>query len=277
MTDGVGSTKKIGKPFKRILLTGAAGGLGKVLRDRIKPWAEVVRLSDVADMCEAREGEEIVQCDLADKEAVIKLLEGVDAVLHFGGISTEKPFEPIMQANILGVANLYEALHKAGTRRVVFASSNHAIGYHRTTEVLDANSPTRPDSYYGLSKVFGEQMARYYFDRFGIETVCIRIGSSFPEPANKRMMSTFLSYDDLTELLRCSLFAPRVGHTIVYGQSDNDSTWWDNRLASHLGYKPKDSSSKFAHLFPDTSEFPAQDDVTTMYQGGKFLLDGPQY
>lgn len=270
-------TEAKGKPFKRILLTGAAGGLGKVLRERIKPWAEVVRLSDIADLGEAREGEEIVQCDLADKEAVVKLLEGVDAVLHFGGISTEKPFEPIMQANILGVANLYEALHKAGTRRVVFASSNHAIGYHPVTTVLDADSPTRPDSYYGLSKVFGEQIARYYFDRFGIETVCVRIGSSFPEPANKRMMSTWFSYDDLTELLRCSLFAPRVGHTIVYGMSDNDSVWWDNRLASHLGYKPKDSSARFAHLFPDTSEFPARDDVTTMYQGGKFLLDGPQY
>jgi len=268
---------KTGKPFKRILLTGAAGGLGKVLRERIKPWADVVRLSDVADMGPAGPGEEIVQCDLADKQAVLALLEGVDAVLHFGGISTEKAFEPIMQANILGVANLYEALHKAGTRRVVFASSNHTIGYHPVTTVLDADSPTRPDSYYGLSKVFGEQIARYYFDRFGIETVCVRIGSSFPEPANKRMMSTFLSYDDLTELLRCALFAPRVGHTIVYGQSDNDSTWWDNRLASHLGYKPKDSSSKFAHLFPDTSEFPAKDDITTMYQGGKFLLDGPQY
>ncbi|WP_305821577.1 NAD-dependent epimerase/dehydratase family protein [Massilia brevitalea] len=266
-----------GKPFKRILLTGAAGGLGKVLRDRIKPWTEVVRLSDIADLGEAREGEELVQCDLADKDAVLKLLDGVDAVLHFGGISTEKAFEPIMQANILGVANLYEALHKAGTRRVIFASSNHAIGYHPVTTVLDANSPTRPDSYYGLSKVFGEQMSRYYYDRFGIETVCIRIGSSFPEPANKRMMSTWFSYDDLTELLRCALFAPRVGHTIVYGMSDNDSVWWDNRLASHLGYKAKDSSSKFAHLFPDTSAFPAQDDVTTMYQGGKFLLDGPQY
>jgi uronate dehydrogenase len=275
MTEAVNN--KPGKPFKRILLTGAAGGLGKVLRERIKPWADVVRLSDIADLGPAGEGEETVQCDLADKNAVLALLEGVDAVLHFGGISTEKPFEPIMQANILGVANLYEALHKAGTRRVIFASSNHAIGYHPVTTVLDADSPTRPDSYYGLSKVFGEQIARYYFDRFGIETVCVRIGSSFPEPANKRMMSTYLSYDDLTELLRCALFAPRVGHTIVYGVSDNDSVWWDNRLASHLGYKPKDSSSKFAHLFPDSAAYPAKDDVTTMYQGGKFLLDGPRY
>ena len=266
-----------GKPFKRILMTGAAGGLGKVLRDRIKPWAEVVRLSDIADMGEARPGEELVQCDLSDKAAVMQLMEGVDAVLHFGGISTEAPFEAIMQANILGVANLYEAACKHGVKRLMFASSNHAIGYYKTTDMLDANMPTRPDSMYGISKVFGEQMSRYYYDRFGIETVCIRIGSSFPQPANKRMMSTYLSYDDLTELLRCSLFAPRVGHTIVFGMSDNDSVWWDNRYAAHLGYRPKDSSAKFAHLFPDTSEFPAKDDVTTIYQGGKFLLDGPMF
>ena len=266
-----------GKPFKRILMTGAAGGLGKVLRDRIKPWADVVRLSDIADMGEARPGEELVQCDLSDKAAVMKLMEGVDAVLHFGGISTEAPFEAIMQANILGVANLYEAAYKQGVKRLMFASSNHAIGYYKTTDMLDANMPTRPDSMYGISKVFGEQMSRYYYDRFGIETVCIRIGSSFPQPANKRMMSTYLSYDDLTELLRCSLFAPRVGHTIVFGMSDNDSVWWDNRYAAHLGYRPKDSSAKFAHLFPDTSEFPEKDDVTTIYQGGKFLLDGPMF
>jgi uronate dehydrogenase len=265
------------KPFKRILLTGAAGGLGKVLRDRIKAWAEVVRLSDIADMGDVRPGEELVQCDLSDKAAVLKLMEGVDAVLHFGGISTEAPFEAIMQANILGVANLYEAAHKHGVKRLVFASSNHAIGYYRTTDMLDANMPTRPDSMYGISKVFGEQMSRYYYDRFGLETVCIRIGSSFPQPANKRMMSTYLSYDDLTELLRCSLFAPRVGHTIVFGMSDNDSVWWDNRYAAHLGYRPKDSSSKFAHLFPDSAEFPAKEDITTIYQGGKFLLDGPMF
>ena len=274
---GTASKTGVGKPFKRILLTGAAGGLGQVLRERVKPWAEVLRVSDIADLGAAGPGEEVVQCDLADRQAVMALLEGVDAVLHFGGISTEQPFAPIMQANILGVANLYEALHKAGTRRVVFASSNHAIGYHGVTEVLDANSPTRPDSYYGLSKVFGEQMARYYFDRFGIETVCVRIGSSFPQPRDKRMMSTWLSYDDLTELLRCALFAPRVGHTVVYGVSDNDSVWWDNRLAAHLGYKPKDSSARFAHLFPDSAAFPAPDDVTASHQGGKFLLNGPQY
>ena len=265
------------KPFKRILLTGAAGGLGKILRDRIKPWADVVRLSDIGDLGVAREGEEIVQCNLADKPAVQALLEGVDAVLHFGGISTENNFEAIMAANIQGTYNLYEAAHKHGVRRIVFASSNHAIGFHKVTEQLDADSPTRPDSMYGISKVFGEQLSRYYFDRTGIETVCLRIGSSFPEPKNPRMMVTWLSYDDLVEALRCSLMTPRVGHTILYGASNNEGQWWDNRKAGHLGFHPKDSSRQFKHLFPDTGVYPAADDAATMYQGGGFVLDGPQY
>lgn len=264
-------------PFKRILLTGAAGGLGRVLRERIKPWAQVVRLSDLSNMEPAGEGEEVVQCDLADKAAVLALMEGVDVALHFGGISTEAPFADIMQANILGVANLYEAVHKAGVKRVVFASSNHAVGYYRTTDMIDADMPTRPDSMYGVSKCFGESLSRYYYDRFGIETVCLRIGSSFPVPANRRMLTTYFSYDDLVECLRCCLFAPRIGHTIAFGVSDNRGKWWDNRLAGHLGFRARDNSDKFMHLFPDSAEYPDPDDVTTIYQGGKFLLDGPKY
>jgi uronate dehydrogenase len=130
---------------------------------------------------------------------------------------------------------------------------------------------------YGISKVFGEQLSRYYFDRTGIETVCLRIGSSFPEPKNPRMMVTWLSYDDLVEALRCSLMTPRVGHTILYGASNNEGQWWDNRKAGHLGFHPKDSSRQFKHLFPDTGVYPAADDAATLYQGGGFVLDGPQY
>jgi uronate dehydrogenase len=271
------TTETIDKPFKRILLTGAAGGLGRVLRERIGAWAEVIRLSDIGDMGAARDGEEIVRCDLADKAAVLAMMEGVDVVLHFGGLSTEYAFEDIMQANILGTANVYEAAHKCGVKRIVFASSNHAVGFYKTTDVIDADAPTRPDTFYGVSKCFGEQLSRYYYDRTGIETVCVRIGSSFPEPKNLRMMTTYFSYDDLVELLRCSLFAPRVGHTIVFGMSDNAGTWWDNTKAAHLGFKARDSSSKFAHLFPASSEYPAADDVTTIYQGGPFVLNGPQY
>ncbi|MEV4783539.1 NAD-dependent epimerase/dehydratase family protein [Burkholderia sp. LMU1-1-1.1] len=264
------------KPFDRLLLTGAAGGLGQVLRDRIKPWARIVRLSDRADLGEAAEGEEIVRCDLADKPAVLALAEGVDAVLHFGGISVEDRFEPIMQANILGLYNLYEAVHKAGVKRVVYASSNHVTGFYRNTEIVDADMPPRPDGFYGLSKCFGESLSRYYYDRLGIETVCLRIGSSFAQPKNARMMTTYLSYDDLVELLRCALFTPRVGHTIVFGTSSNDTSWWDNRKASHLGFRPKDSSRRFKHLFPDTAQRPG-DDPATIFQGGPFVTAGPLY
>lgn len=265
------------KPFKRLLLTGAAGGLGKVLRERIKPWAQIVRLSDMSDMGSAAEGEEIVRCDLADKAAVLDLLEGVDAVLHFGGISVEERFEPIMQANILGLANLYEAVHKSGVKRVLYASSNHVNGYYPITQLVDAGMPIRPDGFYGISKCFGEALSRFYFDRFGIETVCMRIGSCFPEPLNARMMKTYLSYDDLLELIRCALFTPRVGHTVVFGVSDNDACWVDNSQAAHLGFRPKDSSRQFADRFPDTAERPPKDDPATTFQGGPFVVAGPKY
>ncbi len=265
------------KPFKRILLTGAAGGLGRQLREPIKAFADIVRLSDLADVGPAGEGEEVVLCDLADRDAVMALCEGVDAILHFGGVSTEQPFAPIMQANILGVANLYEAVHKQGVKRVIFASSNHTMGLYKTTDLVDASMPLRPDGYYGVSKVFGESLSRYYWDRFGIETVCIRIGSCFPEPANPRMMITYLSLDDLVELLRCSLVAPRVGHTITFGVSNNSAKWYDDRHSRHLGYVAKDSSAKFAHKFPDSGSYAPADDITITYQGGGFLLTGPQY
>jgi hypothetical protein len=184
----------------------------------------------------------VVRCDLADRDAVMALTEGVDAVLHFGGVSVEDKFENIMNANILGLHHLYEAVHKRGIRRVIYASSSHVVGYYPTTQVVDASVPLRPDGIYGVSKCFGEALSRYYYDRFGIETVCLRIGSSFDAPRNARMMTTFLAYDDLVELVRCALFTPRVGHTITYGVSDNSVKWWDNREAAHLGFVPQKSS-----------------------------------
>jgi uronate dehydrogenase len=265
------------KPFKRLLLTGAGGGLGVMLRERIKPWAEVVRVSDIKEIAPAGEGEEVVRCDLADREAVMALTEGVDAVLHFGGVSVEDQFEAIMNANILGLHHLYEAVHKRGIRRVIYASSSHVVGYYPTTEVVDAEVPLRPDGIYGVSKCFGEALSRYYWDRFGIETVCLRIGSSFEEPKNARMMTTFLAYDDLVELVRCALFTPRVGHTITYGVSDNPVRWWDNSKAAHLGYVPRKSSRVFAERFPQSGAWPPAGDIAATYQGGPFLLAGPIY
>ncbi len=262
-------------PFNRLLLTGAAGGLGKVLRESLRPYTNVLRLSDIADIAPARdEHEEVVICDLADKQAVHQLVEGVDAILHFGGVSTEHSFEDILGANICGVFHIYEAARRHGVKRVIFASSNHVIGFYKQDEVIDALSPRRPDSYYGLSKCYGEDMASFYFDRYGIETVSIRIGSSFPEPQNRRMMSTWLSFGDLTQLLERALVTPGVGHTVVYGMSNNKDVWWDNRHAALLGFEPKDSSEVFREKV-EAQPMPAADDPARVYQGGAFCAAGP--
>ena len=268
---------KMKKSFNRILFTGAAGNLGRRLRARLHEFADIVRLSDLAAIGPLAAHEEFVACDLADRDAVLALCEGVDAVLHFGGISTEELFEPIMQANILGVVNLYEAVHKLGIRRVVFASTNHTMGMYPTTDLVDAQMPPRPDGYYGISKVFGETLSRYYWDRFQIETVCIRIGYCWPEATNYRQMVTWLSLDDMMQLLHRALLTPRVGHTITFGVSDNPGRWWDDRHAAFLCYRPKDSATQFAYSMPQPAGFPAADDITTYYQGGVFLHNGPKY
>jgi uronate dehydrogenase len=260
--------------LRKLLLTGAAGGLGKVLRQRLRPCADTLRLSDISPMDPARDGEEVIPCDLADGAAVDALVEGCEAIVHLGGVSVERPFEEILPANIQGIYNVYEAARRHGVRRVVFASSNHVIGFYRQGQVLDASVQPRPDGYYGLSKAFGEDLSRFYFDRYGIETVCLRIGSSFPEPRDRRMLVTWLSYDDLTQLVTRSLFTPNVGHTIVYGASANRDSWWDNSLAHHLGYAPRDSSEVFRAKV-ETQPLPDPADPASQYQGGAFVTTGP--
>jgi uronate dehydrogenase len=259
----------------RVLLTGAAGGLGKVLRQRLRPRCTLLRVSDLAAMESAVDGEEVVQAPLEDRTAMHALLAGIDAVVHLGGISTEQPFDAILQANIVGSYNLYEAARLHGTKRIVFASSNHVTGFYRQDEVIDATMPVRPDGYYGLSKAFGENLARFYFDRYGIETVCLRIGSSFPEPKDRRMLATWLSYDDLERLVLASLTAPVAGYSIVYGMSDNTTTWWDNTPARHLGYRPQDSSEPFRAAKEAAQPRIDPTDPVAVYQGGAFVRTGP--
>ncbi|MBF7142926.1 MULTISPECIES: NAD-dependent epimerase/dehydratase family protein [Pseudomonas] len=260
--------------YNRVLLTGAAGGLGQVLRERLPGFAKHVRLSDICEMAPAQPQEEVVTCDLADKAAVDALVAGCDAIVHFGGVSTEKSFETVLGANICGVFHLYEAARRHGVKRVVFASSNHVIGFYKQTERLDPTCQHRPDSYYGLSKAYGEDLATFYYDRYGIETVSIRIGSSFPEPQNRRMLDTWLSYNDLVHLVERSLYAKGVGHTVVYGVSANRDTWWDNRLAAHLGYHPKDTSEPWRAAIEALPPL-ADDDPLRVYQGGAFVAAGP--
>ena len=262
-------------PFERLLLTGAAGGLGRVLRQRLAAHCRVLRVSDRADLGAAAANEEVQQAALEDRAAVRELLRGVDAVVHLGGISVEAHFDAIVQANIIGLYNLYEAARLEGVRRIVFASSNHVTGFYRQTEVVSPDMPQRPDGHYGVSKAFGEAMSRMYFDRHGIETACIRIGSSLPEPADRRMLATWLSHDDLERLVVACLTAPQVGHSVVYGVSDNRTKWWDNSRAGHLGFVAQDSSEPFrAAVEARPPAFPATDPAA-IFQGGKFVHDGP--
>lgn len=259
---------------RRLLLTGAAGNLGQVLRPRLKAHAEVLRVSDIAPPAAAGPGEEAIACDLADPAAVSRLVQDVDAIVHLGGVSVERPFDEILPANIQGIYNLYEAARIHGVRRVVFASSNHVIGFYEQGKQLDSDVPLRPDGYYGLSKAYGEHLSRFYFDRYGIETVCLRIGSSFPEPKDRRMMVTWLSYDDLTDLVTRSLFTPDVGHLIVYGASANRDRWWNDDAARILGFVPQDSSERFRAQVEAQPPL-AADDPAARYQGGAFVKAGP--
>ncbi len=261
--------------FKRLLLTGAAGGLGRVLRPRLAAYCDSLRVSDIAPLDAAGPREECVAVDLADKAGVLKLLEGVDAVVHLGGISTEQPWDPILAANIVGVYHLYEAARKQGVKRVIFASSNHVMGYYRQDEVIDADSPPRPDGLYGLSKAFGEDVARLYWDRYGIETVVVRIGSSTPAPKDRRMLATWLSHDDLERLVVAGLTAPVAGWSVVYGISDNATAWYDNTKARHLGYRPRDSSDAFRAEVEARQPALDMNDPATLHQGGVFLRTGP--
>lgn len=262
-------------PFKCLLLTGAAGGLGRVLRPRLKARCTTLRVSDIAELGAAAPGEELVPAPLEDRAAMLALLEGVDAVVHLGGVSIEKPFDVILPANIVGAYNLYEAARKQGTKRIVFASSNHVTGFYRQDEVIDATMPMRPDGNYGLSKAFGENLAQLYWDRWGIETVSLRIGSSTPEPIDRRMLATWLSHDDLERLVVAALTAPIVRHTVVYGLSDNTTAWWDNTPAKHLGWRPQDSSEPWRAEREAAQPHIDRNDPAAVYQGGIFVKQGP--
>lgn len=257
--------------MNRILLTGAAGYLGRALRPRLGELAAARRLSDIAEMDKATPGEEIVQCDLADPSAVLDLVSGCDGIIHLGGISIEDKFSNILDSNITGCYNVFEAARKAGVRRIVFASSNHAIGFHERTTKLDSKSVIRPDSLYGVSKVYGEALAHLYYEKFGIETAIVRIGSCLPKPLDRRMLSTWLSPDDFFRLIQRVFVAPHLGCPVIYGASDNKDGWWDNTKVAYLGWQPQDSSEKFRSEFPEPDNVP---EVAARYQGGAFAAAG---
>jgi uronate dehydrogenase len=260
--------------MKRLLITGAAGGLGRILRAGLAGYADCLRLSDIAEMDPAGASEEAFVCDLADRQAVFALVDGCDGIVHLGGISVEGAFDDILRSNLLGTYNLYEAARRVGGPRVLFASSNHTIGFHRRTTRLDETAPLRPDSLYGVSKCYGEALSRYYFDKFGVESVCVRIGSCFPEPADRRQLSTWLSPKDFVSLVKAVFDAPFIGHLVLYGVSNNRQTWWNNDHASFLGWVPQHSSERFRSKVEAAHPPEDGDDPAVKFQGGSFAAAG---
>ena len=245
--------------MKRLLITGAAGQIGAVCRERLAHVAETLRISDIVDLGNAAAHEEIVICDLTDKAAVQDLAAGCNAIVHMGGQRTEATWDVVRSANMDAVFNLYEAARKNGVDRIFFASSNHAIGFYHPSERLDASNLTRPDGLYGVSKVFGEAIASMYFDKYGIESALVRIGSCFPEPRNTRMLSTWLSFDDLIRLIECVFRVPVLGCPVIYGVSNNDAAWWDNSAVQYLGWQPQDNAEHYRDRFSTQTALTPED------------------
>jgi len=254
--------------MSRILLTGAAGKVGTVLRKHLRDNFPSVHLIDISPVQGLVEGEEFQHCDLRDFDAVVPLMTGVDAVVHLGASLSVNDWTEIRDNNIDATWNVYEAARLAGTSRIVFASSNHAIGMHERGDVLDLDAPLRPDSLYGISKAFGENLARYYWDKYGIESACLRIGSHQSEPTNERALCTWLSDDDLGQLVIRCLTVPHLGWTPVYGVSDNDRRWWDNGKAGYIGYRPQDNAERFADSIMANAAPADHRDPAFRFQGG---------
>lgn len=256
---------------KPVLLTGASGALGRMLAREMARRGRRLVLTDRAPFPDALpEGARFEAADLNDGVALLRLAEGCGTILHFGGVSVERPFEEVLGPNLRGLFHVYEAARREGAR-VVFASSNHTIGFHERDVTLDADCAFRPDGFYGLSKAYGELMGRLYWDRNGVENVNLRIGSCLPEPVDARMLSTWLSFPDLARLAWRCIVAERTGHAVVWGVSANPAAWWARDHRDRIGWAPEDSAEPWrAALEAKRSPNP----VAERYQGGGFCAMG---
>jgi uronate dehydrogenase len=256
-----------------ILITGAAGGVGAILRPRLAKPGRTLRLLDLAELT-ADAGEEAIQGSVTDLEAMVEVCQGVDAVIHLGGLAGEAPWERILEVNINGTHNVFEAARRAGVPRVVFASSNHAVGFHTPDEFpLPETVTALPDTYYGVSKVAGEALGALYAERYGMDVISIRILTCFPEPPGLRALSTWLSPGDAGRLFEACLTAEKPGYRAVYGVSANTRGGWVSlEGARALGYEPQDDAEVFLDKL--TAEYGPIDpaDPVFAHLGGPFCL-----
>jgi uronate dehydrogenase len=254
----------------RVLLTGASGGVGARLRKLLRPLCTELILSDLKAPADLQPDEKFIAADLANLDEVKRAVEGIDGIVHLGGFSVEGPWKTILDANITGTYNLFEAAHQAGVKRIIFASSNHVVGFYPRTQTIDTRAEIRPDTRYGVSKAFGEALGAFYAYKFGIGVTCIRIGNVDEEPREERLLSIWLKPEDLVELIRIGLQRPNLVFEIVYGASDNKRTWWDNSHARELGYRPTGRSEDFAAKALEAQKKLPPNKIGDRLHGGRF-------
>ena len=256
--------------MKTVLITGAAGDVATHLRRELAGRYRL-RLSDMKPLTNLGPNEEFMRADISSMQEVVPVTRGVDAIVHLGGFSVEGPWDAILQANIVGLYNVFESARTNGVKRILFATSNHAVGFYRRDETIDHRVYPRPDSRYGVSKVFGEAIGSLYADKYGMEVFNMRIGNVNPRPIDKRRLSIWLSPRDLAQLVTIGIEHPDIRFEIVYGVSGNKRSWYNNSNAERLGYKPQDDSEPQAAEVL-AKEKPGADPRTEMYQGGMFVV-----
>jgi len=254
---------------RTVLITGAAGDVGSHLRRELAGRYRL-RLSDRKPIADLAKGETFVKGDVKRMRDMLAATRGVDAVVHLGSFSVEGDWETIRDVNIDGTYNVYEAARRNGVRRIVFASSNHAVGFYRRDETIDHRIYPKPDSRYGVSKVFGEALGSLYADKYGLEIFNIRIGNVNPRPVDKRRLAIWISPRDLAQLVAIGIEHPDVRFEIVYGVSDNRRAWYDNANAARLGYRPRDESEPYAEEVL-RAEKAGADPLAERFQGGTFV------
>jgi uronate dehydrogenase len=250
--------------MKTVLITGATGDVGTHLARELAGKYKL-RLSDKRPL----KAKNFITADISKMADAMKITRGVDAIVHLGGYSVEGAWQNILQANIIGCYNVFEAARRNGVKRIVFPTSNHAVGFYRRDRTIDDHVYPRPDSRYGVSKVFGEALGRLYTDKYGMEMFMIRIGNVNPKPIDKRRLSIWISPRDIAQLVSIGIDKPGIQFEIVYGISGNKRAWYDNSNAFRLGYRPQDDSEAWAEEVL-ANEKPGGNPIAELYQGGIF-------
>jgi uronate dehydrogenase len=259
--------------MKKILVTGAAGGIGTRLRKLLKDVYPSIRWSDIRRPDDLAADETFMAADLSQMAEVEKIANGVEGIVHLGGFSVEGPWGTILQSNIVGTYNMFEAAYRAGVKRVVFASSNHVVGFYPRDKRIGVNMPVHPDSRYGVSKAFGEALGALYADKHGLRVTCLRIGNVGDAPLDQRRLAIWLKPEDLVQLIRIGLEHADVKYEIFYGASDSAAGWWDNSNARRFGYHPHGKADEFHDQAMAAQAKLPPDPVGDRFQGGPFCSD----